>query len=253
MSYTYLQESGEESLVECYSDIPQSVLSRLNLTADESYSKGNEMESCQSFQSGMMSPLLTANLGGEKSMSLQEDSLAKTSAQQEKEQEFLEPEVVYGRRCPESLVKYNPDTHSWKILHCLWEEDLPLSSLILPNWGMMHDGECWELIMSELSIIEPACGWLPTPVASERQDGMGVAWKLARLYKGDRIARYLGKIWINRNLLEKNTKICPNPCWQEWRMMWPINWTGLNSLEMDKFQEWLQQHSDFFHNSNTNL
>ena len=163
-------------------------------------------------------------------------------------QEFLEPEVVYGRRCPESLVKYNPSMRSWKILHCLWEEDLPLSSLTLPNWGMMHDGECWELIMSELSIIEPACGWLPTPVASEKHDGMGVAWKLARLFKGDRIARYLGKIWIKRNLLEKDTKICPNPCWQEWRMMWPINWTGLSSLEMDKFQEWRQQHSDFFHN-----
>jgi hypothetical protein len=248
MSYTYLQEQGEESSVDTFSDIPQYVLSRLNLTAERFSCNGNETASCQSSQFGMMSAHSTESLGEEKSMSFAEDSLAKTSQVPVMEQEFLEPEAVYGRRCSESLVKYNPDTHSWKILHCLWEEDLPLSSLTLPNWGMMQDGECWELIMSELSIIEPACGWLPTPVASERQDGMGVAWKLARLYKGDRIARYLGKIWISRNLLEKNTKICPNPCWQEWRMMWPINWTGLNSLGMDKWQEWRRQHSDFFQN-----
>lgn len=248
MSYTYLQEQEGESLVECSSDTPQFVLWKLNHIAEESCSNGNETESCQSSQSGMMSALSTESRGKEWSMSSAEDSLAKTSALRGGGQEFLEPEVVCGRRCPESLVKYNLGLRSWKILHCLWEEDLPLSSLTLPNWGMMHDGECWELIMSELSIIEPACGWLPTPVASEKHDGMGVAWKLARLFKGERIARYLGKIWINRNLLEKDTKICPNPCWQEWRMMWPINWTGLNSLEMDKYLEWRQQHSDFLQN-----
>jgi len=33
-----------------------------------------------------------------------------------------------------------------------------------------------------------------------------------------------------------------NPTWVEWLMGWPIGWTGLERLEMDKFQRWLEQH-----------
>ena len=35
-----------------------------------------------------------------------------------------------------------------------------------------------------------------------------------------------------------------NPNWTEWLMGWPIGWTDLKPLEMDKFQEWQQQHGD---------
>jgi hypothetical protein len=33
-----------------------------------------------------------------------------------------------------------------------------------------------------------------------------------------------------------------NPEWVEWLMGWPIGWTALNPLGMDRFREWLQQH-----------
>jgi hypothetical protein len=36
-----------------------------------------------------------------------------------------------------------------------------------------------------------------------------------------------------------------NPEWVEWLMGWPIGWTELKPLEMDKFREWQQQHSPF--------
>ena len=35
-----------------------------------------------------------------------------------------------------------------------------------------------------------------------------------------------------------------NPTWVEWLMGWPLEWTDLKPLEMDKFQEWQQQHLD---------
>jgi hypothetical protein len=35
-----------------------------------------------------------------------------------------------------------------------------------------------------------------------------------------------------------------NPTWVEWLMGWPIGWTALQPLAMDKFREWRQQHSD---------
>jgi hypothetical protein len=37
-----------------------------------------------------------------------------------------------------------------------------------------------------------------------------------------------------------------NPTWVEWLMGWPIGWTALQPLEMDRFQEWLKQHGDFY-------
>jgi site-specific DNA-cytosine methylase len=78
MSYTYLQEQGEVSSAGCFSDIPQSVLLRLNLTAEKSYSKDNETESCQSSQFGTMLPPSTELLGEGKSMSSAEASRVRT-------------------------------------------------------------------------------------------------------------------------------------------------------------------------------
>jgi hypothetical protein len=37
-----------------------------------------------------------------------------------------------------------------------------------------------------------------------------------------------------------------NPTWVEWLMGWPIGWTALQPLEMDKFREWQQQHGCSF-------
>jgi hypothetical protein len=36
-----------------------------------------------------------------------------------------------------------------------------------------------------------------------------------------------------------------NPTWVEWLMGWPLGWTDLKQLEMDKYQQWRQQHGIF--------
>ena len=33
-----------------------------------------------------------------------------------------------------------------------------------------------------------------------------------------------------------------NPMWVEWLMGWPLGWTDLKPLAMDKFRQWLEQH-----------
>lgn len=33
-----------------------------------------------------------------------------------------------------------------------------------------------------------------------------------------------------------------NPAWNEWLMGWPVGWSALEPLEMDKFQKWLRLH-----------
>ena len=35
-----------------------------------------------------------------------------------------------------------------------------------------------------------------------------------------------------------------NPNWVEWLMGWPIGWTELKPLAMDRFREWQQQHGE---------
>ena len=56
------------------------------------------------------------------------------------------------------------------------------------------------------------------------------------------------------DLLKKNTTIEEarqmgagnggklNPTWVEWLMGWPLGWTDLKPLEMDKYQKWLDEH-----------
>ena len=106
MSYIYLQEQGEESSAECFSDIPASVLSRLNLSVEKSCSKDSETESCPSSQSGTTYEPLTANRGEEKLTSSAEDSPVKTSLAQAKARESTEQEAGSGLSSQESLAKY---------------------------------------------------------------------------------------------------------------------------------------------------
>lgn len=70
--------------------------------------------------------------------------------------------------------------------------------------------------------------------------------------------------WSNQSLADRrargqqvrlNTAVSPqggaggqlNPTWVEWLMGWPLGWTDLKPLEMDRFQEWQQQHSLISH------
>jgi len=238
MSYTYLLEQGEESSAECFSDIPQSVLLNLNLTAEKSYSKDNETASCQSSQSGMMSSPSMELLGGEKSMSSAGVSLVKTLALETvMEPGSQESEADCGKKWRELSTRFDLNTHSWKTHQCLFIEDLPWSSVILPKWGMMQGGVCWERINLTLPTKEIESGFLPTPQAADRKD----------------TGPHGSKSWMNhvkrKSLLaafvkEPNNGGRLNPEFSEWLMGWMIGATDLKPLAMDKFQSWLQQHGE---------
>ena len=36
-----------------------------------------------------------------------------------------------------------------------------------------------------------------------------------------------------------------NPTWVEWIMGWPLGWTGLEPLAMDRFRRWLNSHGSY--------
>ena len=236
MSYTYLQEQGEVSSAGCFSDIPQSVLLNLNLTAEKSYSNGNETESCQSSQFGMMSAPSTATRGKEKSMLSAGVFLAKTSHQQEKEPGSQENEADSGQKWPGSLAKFDLNTHSWRTHQCLLFEDLGESLETFPNWGMMRDGELLGLDISADHICEKEYGYLPTPNAvmfRNHNYNKDLCIKRSRKHQID-ICMHSIMYWNGPIKIE----------FIEGMMAWPIKWTELKPLEMDKFQQWLQQHGE---------
>ena len=68
------------------------------------------------------------------------------------------------------LAQYDPDERCWKtsVAISLWA--LTMSSLTLPPWGCLHDGELYELPTPALPTIEPGFSSLPTPMARDYKD-----------------------------------------------------------------------------------
>ena len=276
MSYIYLQEQGEESSAECFSDIPACVLLRLNLTAEKSCSKGSAMESCPSFQSGTTCEPLTANRGGGKLTSSAEVSPAKTYLAPEKVRESMEQEADSGLNLQESLAKYDPAAHLWRTRQCSLFEDLGEYLETFPKSGMTRNGVLWELTMLERPTLEKECGFWRTPdtgvggeisetkamdyvTKTPRASGSSIQIRLCDQVKNpmlwptpkcqdsrtaltDRHKSNLGEV-VHGGLETLPTKTARlNPNWVEWLMGCPIGWTDLKPLEMDKFRLWRQQH-----------
>lgn len=243
MSYIYLQEQGEESSAECYSDIPASVLSRSRSIPERCCSNGSETESSPASRSGMTCKPSTGDPGGGKSMSCAVDSHAKTCpSQTQKERGSTELEVVYGQKWRESYLKYDRDSRSWKTHRNLWEEDLQESQVTLPTWGMLLDGLLWEVTQPEAARTASGSGCsLMRVIAS---DGKRQAFRIKSL-----IRKNHGDGNLSEQLARVHRKKLTPSC-GEILMRWPEAWTDLKPLETGKIQSWLQRHSQFFQHNN---
>lgn len=120
---------------------------------------------------GMTCAPLTDDRGAALLMSFVAASRAKTSAQPEAAQVLTVSEAECGAKWPASSVRYDPATSSWKTAHCLWDEDLPWSSVILPTWGMTRNGFVYRHPTAERPISGTGFGLWPTPLASDGAKG----------------------------------------------------------------------------------
>lgn len=174
-----------------------------------------------------------------------------------------------GVKWPESSVRYDPATSSWKTAHCLWEEVLPWSSVTLPTWGMTRSGSVYRHPTAERPISATGVGLWPTPTvcgnynrsgaSAKSGDGLATAvtqrtWPTATAtaYKGwspnhnradtdDRLDYSVER--ESFRLGQQTPPMRLNPEWVEWLMGWPIGHTGLKPLETGRYLEWLRQHS----------
>ena len=238
------QELAVESLGENCLDGKQSVQSSGNNT-QLAYCAPDKMTGfSRLFRFGMTYKPLTEYLGEELLTLYRAGFHAKTSQPQEKVSELMESEAECGEKWRGSFVKYDQDSCSWKTHQCSLLGDLDEFLETWPQWGLMRDGECWEQRTLEQSIRGTESGlsenkkW-PTPGASDAIRGTSANWKPIR--PSGQPAQYP----LNQALRDI-TGITgrPNPMFVEWLMGWPIRWTDLKPLVMDKSPCVLQPHGE---------
>jgi hypothetical protein len=166
---------------------------------------------------GMTYKPLMETRGEELLMSYRADFHAKTSQLLEKGQESMESDQECGEKWHASFVKYDPSSSLWKTHQCSLLGDLDEFSETWPQWGLMQDGECWEQQMLEQDINETEFGLWPTPTTPTGGGNFGGSGA----YK---------------NAIKNGTHIphSINPNLYEWLMGWPLGWTDLKPLAMDK-------------------
>ena len=237
----------------CLDGAPSALLSLIP-TASESCLPDSGTDSCPDSQSGTMCRPLTASLGADTLMSSVGDFLAPTFQAPVEERELRESNPACGNTWRELSVKFDLATSSWKTAQCLFDEDLPESSLTLPRWGMMRDGVLSERTTLPLRINATESGFWPTIRASDGE--RGGRGDLIQAIRGNPNKHY--KLWptptvcgnYNRKGASKTSGDglatvaggSLNPNWTEWLMGWPVGWTDLKPLATDKFQQWLRSH-----------
>ena len=177
---------------------------------------------------GMTYKPLTGTLGVDVLTWFLEDSLVKTSVQQEEQERGSQVnEAECGNTWPASFGRYDLAMHSLKTRQPYAQKGLMSSYVTLPRWGTMRNGELFQRKAWEPTTSVNVCGsLLPTPTCHNAIEG---AYPAEYTRKTPTLATHIGG------------KIHPE--FTEWMMGWPLGWTDLKPLEMDKFHQWQQQHS----------
>ena len=162
MSWHYLQEQEVVSSEDISWDGKQFVQSKSKTTLGEYCLPDSETESFQDSQYGMTLRRSTENPGEGELMWYQGDSPVRTYLHKEiiinRVKGLMETEAAYGVRWHESFAKYDHSMSLWKTRQTSLFEDLTESLEIWPRWGMMQNGECWERVMSDMTIVEKEYG-----------------------------------------------------------------------------------------------
>lgn len=266
MSWHYLQGQEEESWAGSSLDGAPSALLNLMPTPGACCSPGSAMDCSNDSRYGTTCEPSMAAHGGVGSMLSAADSLAPTSAQQEKGLASTERPADFGWKWHGSFAKWDRVSCSWRTRQCSLLGDLNVYSGTWPRWGSMRNGECLErtALVPRTSGIES--GLWPTPTcdsATERskryaQGGMPLTlavklWPTPRANDSEKrgnfdttnprnglpaaVKRYMTPTAFSTGQL--------NPKWVEWLMGWPVGWTACDALETDRFQEWQRQHGGF--------
>jgi hypothetical protein len=234
MSWHYLQESAEGSLVRNSSGTLPSAPSRYLSTIDQSSFKDNWMGCYQDFRSGMTSALSTELHGVAWSTSSPAGSRAKISRKQtSRQKESLVTGPGCGSNLPESFEKSSRDKSSSKTAQCSQPEGSTSCYETLPKWGIVRPGQRYQALTPALTKNGSACGslqkklWPATTVYSLSRP--------IETHQRDQKARWLLRLGsLHRGYLPLS--------WAEQLMRLPSGWVLPQPLATHKIRSWLQSH-----------
>jgi DNA (cytosine-5)-methyltransferase 1 len=161
---------------------------------------------------------------------------------------LTENEAECGEKWRGSFVKYSPDSCSWKTHQCSLLGDLDEFLETWPQWGLMFNGECWDMTDSVVNTGETEFGLLATPTKELFSHWSSAKAKIStggKRKSGVKVGSILWWEMTEQHLRlggQEDKKLIPDPSCGEIVMGWPMGWTELQQLEMDKFQEWQRQH-----------
>jgi hypothetical protein len=218
---TYLD--GEQSAPSSSTPTPQSFLSPDKMTAFSRLSRF-----------GMTFAPLTDDLGEDVLTWFLAGFPVRTFQSQEKAKESLGSDPAFGGRCGESLAKLDPGSSLWKTRQLLLFEDSGECLEIWPDWGITQGTEFWAITPPAGVRKASASGLsLMRPIAS---DGLRHKFKLEHLirngHQDGNLSEQLARV--------HQVKLTPNA--GEILMNWPLGWTDLKPLAMDRFLRWQNSH-----------
>jgi len=146
------------------------------------------------------------------------------------ETDLMENDQECGEKWHGLLARFDQDSHSWKTVQCSLLEDLNESLQTLPQWGMTVGGELYLLPTLVQTIDEKEFGSWPTPNAWDGKRGPRSAENLAT--KKHQISLVTAVKHSPTTDHQNGGQL--NPTWVEWLMGWPLGWTDLKPLGMDK-------------------
>ena len=156
------------------------------------------------------------------------------------------------------FASYDHATASWKTsqLSLLTLISEPFSET-WPKAGIACAGAAYRLRKWEHRITEIGSGYIPTPRANEHGDyqydqgdhskprptltGWVKMWPTPAAHdirRGKGAQKRDGHAQPLTDVVGGQL----SPVWVEWLMGWPIGWTDLKPLAMDKYQQWLEPH-----------
>ncbi len=241
MSWLFSQALvAEFSAATCWDGAPSAPLSVM--PTQHRFSRNDRtMEPSQLSRFGLTCEVLTEGHGTALLMWFRAGFPVRTSATAEKKKASKALGAGCGKRRPASFAKLDRATSSWKTSQLsLFGESMSFS-VIWPRWGLMLDGECWEL---------------PTLAATKPAKGYGL-WPTLKASDGEQrtsnLEYFKRRLTVSPDLPVIVALSTPpttrgfygrlSPDWCEWLTTWPIRWTGLEPLEMDRIREWQRQHS----------
>jgi hypothetical protein len=270
MSWHFSQALEEEYKAGNSLDGAQFVLWKSTPSALDDSCSGKMKDTWHRSPFGMMFVPSMDTLGGELLTWFRAVSPAKIFRLPEPVQDLTAPGRDSGWKWPESSVRYDPFSASWKIRQCSLLGDSDEFSETWPAWGTMRNGECWARQMWERRTKETEYGLWPTPnvpnggrsvahVTDWRgksayfngkkvQVGLEAAVKMypipaARDYRSPNKKPYSERGGGKKGEQLPNAIGGPlNPPWVEWLMGWQIGWTGCEPLETDKCHSALLRH-----------